>query len=115
MTEPDLLILDDAAAAARAPGPRRVPRRDPPGPRRDRLTTLVLTDDPARPSRLADRLAVMDLGRIVQFGPAHEVYNRPADAFVARFLGPTNLLQGQVEGQPATSAARWSSGRRSAG
>ena len=46
---------------------------------------------------LADVLAVMDLGRIVQFGPAHELYNRPADVFVARLLGPTNLLQGQVE------------------
>ena len=41
----------------------------------------------------------MDLGRIVQFGPAHELYNRPADVFVARLLGPTNLLQGQVDSQ----------------
>ena len=39
----------------------------------------------------------MDLGRIVQVGPPHQVYNRPADAFVARFVGQTNLLQGQVE------------------
>ena len=48
---------------------------------------------------MADALAVMDLGRIVQFGPAHELYNRPADVFVARLLGPTNLLQGQVDSQ----------------
>src|SRR6185437_360386 len=39
-------------------------------------------------------------GRIVQFGPIEELYNRPADVFVARLLGPTNLLQGQVESQP---------------
>jgi ABC-type Fe3+/spermidine/putrescine transport system ATPase subunit len=34
----------------------------------------------------------------VQTGGPGDVYNRPADAFVARFLGPTNLIQGQVEG-----------------
>jgi ABC-type Fe3+/spermidine/putrescine transport system ATPase subunit len=62
------------------------------------LTTLVLTHDPREALALADRIAVMDLGRIIQAGSPHEVYNRPTDAFVARLLGPTNLLQGQVEG-----------------
>ena len=61
------------------------------------VTTLVLTDDPTEALALADRLAVMDLGRIVQVGPPRELYNRPVDVFVARLLGPTNLLQGQVE------------------
>jgi ABC-type Fe3+/spermidine/putrescine transport system ATPase subunit len=63
------------------------------------ITTLVLTDDPDEALALADHLAVMDLGRIVQVGPAAELYNRPADVFVARLLGPTNLLQGQIESQ----------------
>ena len=58
---------------------------------------MVLTDDPAEALALADRLAVIDLGRIIQVGPARELYNRPVDVFVARLLGPTNLLQGQVE------------------
>jgi ABC-type Fe3+/spermidine/putrescine transport system ATPase subunit len=53
--------------------------------------------DPREAMAMADRLAVMDLGRVVQSGPPAEVYNRPVDAFVARFLGPANLLQGQVE------------------
>ena len=61
------------------------------------VTTLVLTDDPAEALALADRLAVIDLGRIIQTGPARELYNRPVDVFVARLLGPTNLLQAQVE------------------
>jgi ABC-type Fe3+/spermidine/putrescine transport system ATPase subunit len=60
-------------------------------------TTLVLTSDAREALALADRLAVMDLGRIVQVGTPCEVYNRPSDAFVARFLGPINLLQGHVE------------------
>ena len=50
---------------------------------------------------LASHLAVMDLGRIVQVGPTHELYNRPVDVFVARLLGPTNLLQGQIESHGA--------------
>lgn len=65
------------------------------------LTTLVLSDDPREALALADRLAVMDLGRIVQVGSPTDVYNRPADAFVARLLGQTNLVQGQVEGPGA--------------
>ena len=43
----------------------------------------------------------MDLGRIIQVGTPAELYNRPIDVFVARLLGPTNLLQGQVESQGA--------------
>jgi ABC-type Fe3+/spermidine/putrescine transport system ATPase subunit len=65
------------------------------------LTTLVLTLDTREALALADRLAVMDLGKVVQVGAPVDVYNRPADAFVARLLGPTNLVQGQVEGTGA--------------
>ncbi len=65
------------------------------------VTTMVTTDDPAQALALADRLAVMDLGRIVQVGTPQELYNRPIDVFVARLLGATNLLQGQVESQGA--------------
>lgn len=61
------------------------------------VTTLVLTDDPQEAMALADRLAVIDLGRVIQSGAPHEMYNRPTDVFVARLLGPTNLLHGQVE------------------
>jgi len=62
------------------------------------VTTMVLSDDPHEAMALADRLAVIDLGRVIQSGVPHELYNRPVDVFVARLLGPTNLLQGQVEG-----------------
>jgi ABC-type Fe3+/spermidine/putrescine transport system ATPase subunit len=65
------------------------------------LTTLVLSHDAREALAMADRVAVMDLGRVVQSGTPHEVYCRPADAFVARLLGPTNLFQGQVEGSDA--------------
>ena len=69
------------------------------------ITTLILTAEPADALASADRLGVMDLGKIVQVGPPGEVYNRPADAFVARLLGPTNLIHGQVEALDARGEA----------
>jgi ABC-type Fe3+/spermidine/putrescine transport system ATPase subunit len=63
------------------------------------LTTMITSEDPAEALASADRLAVMDLGRIVQCDLPEQLYNRPADVFVARLLGATNLLQGQVESQ----------------
>jgi ABC-type Fe3+/spermidine/putrescine transport system ATPase subunit len=60
-------------------------------------TTLVLSDDPREALAMSDRIAVLDLGRVVQVGSPWEIYNRPADTFVAQFLGPANLLQGQLE------------------
>ena len=46
---------------------------------------------------MSDRLAVMNHGRIVQLGTPEEVYNEPADAYVADFLGVSNLMDAQVE------------------
>jgi ABC-type Fe3+/spermidine/putrescine transport system ATPase subunit len=63
-----------------------------------RTTILVMTSEVREALQQADRLAVMDLGRIVQVGPPSELYNRPADAFVAQFLGLVNLLHGQFDG-----------------
>jgi ABC-type Fe3+/spermidine/putrescine transport system ATPase subunit len=99
VTGPDLLILD---TPLRSFDPRmREECRDELRQVHGELglTTLALTDDPDEALSLCDVLAVMDLGRIVQSGPAHELYNSPADVFVARLLGPTNLLQGQVDSQ----------------
>lgn len=98
VAEPKLLVLDEPLAALE---PRA---RDDFTPELRRIlaesgaTTLLLTDDPAQALAMADVLAVIDLGRIVQAGAPRELYNRPVDVFVARLLGPTNLVQGQVEG-----------------
>ena len=69
------------------------------------VTALYLTSDPPEALALADRLAVIDLGRIVQVGTPFEVYHRPADTFVSQFLGPANLLQGQLESTDARGGA----------
>lgn len=97
VVEPELLILDTPLRSfdPRAREECREELRRVHG--ESGLTTLALTDDPVEALAMADVLAVMDLGRIVQFGPPHELYNHPVDVFVARLLGPTNLLQGQVD------------------
>jgi ABC-type Fe3+/spermidine/putrescine transport system ATPase subunit len=101
IVEPELLILDEPLGRLEARV--RDEFRDEILRLHDEteIATLVLTHDAKQALAMAGHLAVMDLGRIVQVGPPHEVYNRPADAFVARFLGPANLLQGQVEGTDA--------------
>jgi tungstate transport system ATP-binding protein len=55
-------------------------------------TTVFATHDRAEALRLADRVAVLDCGRLRQVGSAEEVLRRPADSFVAGFVGVENLL-----------------------
>ena len=57
-------------------------------------TTILVTHDQAEAMALSDRIVVMNQGRAEQVGPPHEVYERPASAFVAGFLGKTNLVNG---------------------
>ncbi|HEV3257169.1 MAG TPA: ABC transporter ATP-binding protein [Gemmataceae bacterium] len=60
------------------------------------LTMVYVTHDQKEALALAERLAVMDRGRLVQVGTPADVYNQPATPFVASFLGDTNLLPGTV-------------------
>ncbi len=60
------------------------------------VTALYVTHDQQEAFALSDRVIVMCQGRIVQQGAPQEVYRRPASAWVARFLGLTNLLPGRV-------------------
>ncbi|HUW11415.1 MAG TPA: ABC transporter ATP-binding protein [Anaerolineae bacterium] len=60
------------------------------------VTTLYVTHDQEEAYALADRVLIMQEGRIVQEGTPQEVYRLPASEFVARFLGLSNLLPGRV-------------------
>lgn len=64
------------------------------------VTSIYVTHDQAEAMALADRIAVMDRGRIVQIGTPLDVYKYPATTFVAGFIGnpPMNLLPCTVEG-----------------
>jgi spermidine/putrescine transport system ATP-binding protein len=65
------------------------------------ITFVHVTHDQDEAMTMADAIAVMNRGRIEQLGPPQELYERPASAFVAGFLGISNLLPGKVEGPDA--------------
>ncbi len=60
------------------------------------ISALYVTHDQAEAVVLGDRIGVMREGKLLQMAPAHEIYNRPADLFVANFTGASNLLPGRV-------------------
>ncbi|MEA2511448.1 MAG: multiple sugar transport system ATP-binding protein [Thermomicrobiales bacterium] len=63
-----------------------------------RITTVYVTHDQSEALVLSDRIGVMNDGRLLQVGGPHEVYSRPADVFVARFIGSPsiNLLEARL-------------------
>jgi len=69
------------------------------------ITFVHVTHDQEEAMTMADRIAVMNAGRIEQLGPPAELYERPATSFVAGFLGVSNLLPGVVEGSDAVRLA----------
>ncbi|WP_076262672.1 ABC transporter ATP-binding protein [Intrasporangium flavum] len=60
------------------------------------ITFLFVTHDQEEALTLSDRVAVFNAGRIEQVGTAHEVYESPSTAFVAGFVGTSNLLTGEA-------------------
>jgi len=71
-----------------------------------RVPALYVTHDQAEAMALATRIAVMHQGRIRQEGTPGAIYRRPADDFVATFLGSTNFLPGVVEARDASGGVR---------
>jgi multiple sugar transport system ATP-binding protein len=71
-----------------------------------KLTTVFVTHDQAEALALADRIAVLESGRLRQLGTPREVFQRPADTFVANFIGstPMNQLDGTVHGEHIEAA-----------
>jgi putative spermidine/putrescine transport system ATP-binding protein len=63
------------------------------------ITTILVTHDQEEAMNMADRIAVMREGRIEQFAPPIEIYDRPASLFVNRFVGAVNLIDGIVAQQ----------------
>jgi putative spermidine/putrescine transport system ATP-binding protein len=96
--EPQVLLLDEPLSALDAKV--RAQLRDQ--IRRIQLevgiTTLFVTHDQEEALAIADRVGVMQEGRIEQLGPPTEIYSRPATPFVAEFVGLTNRLAGTVSG-----------------
>jgi iron(III) transport system ATP-binding protein len=65
---------------------------------------ILVTHDQEEALALADRIAVMEGGRVVQIGTPDEIYRNPATAFVASFIGRSNILRGTASGMDVQTA-----------
>ncbi|WP_173949124.1 ABC transporter ATP-binding protein [Microvirga terrae] len=63
------------------------------------MTFVVVTHDQEEAMTMADRIAVMDHGRIVQVATPGEIYEQPKTRFIAEFVGDVNILEGHVQGR----------------
>jgi spermidine/putrescine transport system ATP-binding protein len=70
------------------------------------ITFLYVTHDQEEALTMSDRLAVMEAGKVAQVGSPVEVYEEPADAYVADFLGVSNLMEAQADGEGPSGACR---------
>ena len=71
-----------------------------------RITSVFVTHDQEEALEVADRVAVMNHGRIEQVGTPEEVYDHPATSFVYNFLGNVNLFHGRSTTEHRESIAR---------
>jgi putative spermidine/putrescine transport system ATP-binding protein len=103
--EPSLLLLDEPLAAldkqlrdAMQLEVRRIHERTG-------TTTIAVTHDQVEAMTMSDRVAILDAGRISQVGTPEEIYQRPANLFVAGFVGEANLLAVRGGAVPALGVA----------
>ncbi|MHB1130869.1 MAG: ABC transporter ATP-binding protein [Chloroflexota bacterium] len=97
VVEPTILLLDEPLSNldAKLREQMRFTLKDL--QRRTGITFVYVTHDQAEAMAMSDRVAVIQLGKVQQFGPPCEVYKRPANKLVADFMGLVNLIPGQVE------------------
>lgn len=69
------------------------------------ITAVIVTHDPEEAMYMADHIALMEDGDIVQLGTPQELYNQPINQFCARFLGPTLTIEGHSNGQSIDTVA----------
>jgi ABC-type Fe3+/spermidine/putrescine transport system ATPase subunit len=95
--EPRLLLLDEPFSQLDAS--LRAEMRELVGglQRRLGITTLLVTHDQEEAVQLADRVALLSVGRLLQFDAPRTLFERPASLVVARFFGGQNFIPGQVE------------------
>jgi len=95
--EPDVVLLDEPLSNLDAKLRVEMRTQIKDIHRKIGRTMIYVTHDQAEALSMADRIAVMRRGRVVQAGTPHELYTRPESAFVAEFIGGTNLLRGTLE------------------
>ena len=96
--EPKVLLLDEPLSNLDAKLRGQVRRELRDLQRRLGLTAIFVTHDQEEANAVCDRIAVMNDGIVQQVGTPVELYERPANLFVASFLGTANILEGEVVG-----------------
>ncbi len=103
--QPRLLMLDEPLGALDRALRERLMDDLPRILHRAGVTTITVTHDQEEAFALADRVVLMRAGRVVQVGTPEEVYRQPGSAWVARFLGLTNLLDAHIVGHGLVETA----------
>jgi len=94
--QPRLVLLDEPLAALDVELRRQMQSFLKDIQREIKTTFLFVTHDQEEAIAMADRICVMNSGRIQQLGSPHDVYYRPRTEFVARFFGDNNLVEGKL-------------------
>ena len=110
--EPKLLLLDEPLSNLDAKLRVQVRRELRELQQRLGLTTIFVTHDQEEANTICDRIAVMNDGVIQQVGTPKELYEQPANLFVANFLGTANILEGRMSGDGASRAFETAGGLR---
>src|SRR5215813_13080019 len=90
--KPEVLLLDEPFGALDAKIREELRRTIREVQRELKITTILVTHDQEEAFAIADRIGVMNLGRLLEVGAPHELYSAPATRFVATFLGAANLI-----------------------
>ncbi len=96
VNEPQVLLLDEPLGALdlKLREAMQLELRDL--QQRVGITFIYVTHDQEEALTMSNRIGVMNHGRLLQVGPPEEIYERPADRFVAGFIGETNFIDGKV-------------------
>jgi iron(III) transport system ATP-binding protein len=95
--EPSVLLLDEPLSNLDAALRQNLRDEMKEIHNRTQITTIYVTHDQVEAISMADRMAIMKDGVFVQVGTPREIYQYPADPFVASFVGETNFISGKIQ------------------
>ena len=97
--QPDVLLLDEPFSALDAKLRLQMRTEIRELQRQAKITSVFVTHDQEEAMAIADRIGVMNQGRLEQLGSAEDLYKRPVSRFVAGFIGKCNFIEGRVTGE----------------
>ena len=113
VNRPRLLLLDEPLSALDANLRRQMQVELKSLQREVGISFVFVTHDQEEAMVMSDRIALLRMGELEQVGSPREIYNRPATAYTAQFIGHTNLLSGEVrDGVARCQSLSWRTGLR---